>query len=58
MGAFLFDRQEPVVCPAEVIKVTPIQAADFDAKAFRLLDALNDKGRVAEASLAALSEQI
>ena len=33
----------------EVIKTTPVQKSDFDQKAFRLLDALNEKGRAEEA---------
>ena len=33
----------------QVIKNTPVQPLDFDAKAFRLLDALSEKGRALEA---------
>lgn len=33
----------------EVCKLTPVQPGDFDAKAIRLLDALNEKGRALEA---------
>ncbi len=32
-----------------MIKTTPVQKSDFDQKAFRLLDALNEKGRAEEA---------
>jgi hypothetical protein len=32
-----------------VCKLTPVQPGDFDAKAIRLLDALNEKGRALEA---------
>lgn len=33
----------------EVCKITPVQLGDFDPKAIRLLDALNEKGRALEA---------